>query len=243
MDALSWFRFATVRILRNLLNTMLELKLSNRSSSSSSRAWRKVGFREPPFPEIKYDCIVSSDDDWYVDEYLLTYMFETWRGNFFNYLIGHFRLARSYKKENGVTTYFDVSERISDGVSIMLPGGGSIFHKKYLYRYHGESFLRGREIVSQLFNGEDLLMNFVIASKVRKGPVIIHYWQEMLDVAYSGLWSRKSHVSDRGKCIQLFNEMYGNVLRYHTTVEFNPNRVYGAARVAGLHHYQFKEKV
>jgi len=188
-----------------------------------------------PFQEIRYDCIISSDDDWMVDHQLLKFMYETWKGNFFNHLIGHYRLARSHVAlEDGSYEYTNPSSSIAvSGASIMLPGGGSIFHKKYLSLYHSSEFREGRNIVKRKVNCEDLLLNFVVSSRIKQGPVIIHYWQNMLEIAFSGLWNRPDHKSARATCIQDFITLYGDVLK-HTVSEFRIGQRYGYAYVPGL---------
>ena len=102
--------------------------------------------------------------------------------------------------------------------------GAALFHVSWMDGYnHNDTvtgMARGRQIVSDAFNGEDLLFGYMVASVSGVGPVIVR------DVGYDaglmkgsgGLHKKAGHYGSRDVLVSQLAALFGDVLQRHATV-------------------------
>lgn len=98
-----------------------------------------------------------------------------------------------------------------------------------------------RDVVDAHVNGEDLLMNFVVANATGRGPVFVDAWARgVTDLLATGLFSKSKHMKDRSDALEELVAIFGrNPLKYTTTF-FRPQSV---TVPPGLHHHLFQDKL
>ncbi|KAK4049319.1 hypothetical protein OIV83_004256 [Microbotryomycetes sp. JL201] len=204
-----------------------------------------------PWPAIKYDCVVQMDDGkphWDMPHEHLRYGIDTWRGHFWDSLVGF-----SHQGRNHITREFHGEERTYYSATYLSPErmgtlrpfyslvltSGIIFHRKYLRKYSLDLPPDVLGIVDQRMNCEDILMNYVVANETRRGPIVIDAWAApIVSQNNAGLWSRPGHMATRTNCIRRFNQIFGhNPLKYTTSLF----PVQHEWTVPGLHHYTMSD--
>ncbi|GAA98239.1 glycosyltransferase family 64 protein [Mixia osmundae IAM 14324] len=196
-------------------------------------------------PEIKHSCIVNMDDDFDMPHEHLKYAIETWRGHFWNHLVGFSHQGRNHivlpanESSSEKTLYsptFMSPQLLGDRkpfYSMVLPSG-FIYHRKYLVAYeHLPS--SAHELVDRTNNCDDLLFNYLVANATQSGPILIDAWASMIpSLGVAGLWSRPTHMGVRTECLEDLNAIFGhNPLRYTTTMF----KIQHETTVPGLHHH------
>ena len=181
------------------------------------------------FDDMRYDCTINVDDDVLHPIPALRRNIDFWRQHFFESYVGWSEQARSHSSVGDQITYvMDLVQR--KWLPSMLLPSGSIIHRKYLKLYNSEQFIYGRNIVSMLHNCDDILMNFVIASK-GNCPVIIQesgtLQRDVLRLLASSnistaQWKSPFYFQKRQYCLMEFTKLYGNLNYSATRYRFNP---------------------
>lgn len=94
--------------------------------------------------------------------------------------------------------------------------GCSIFHSKYLTDFTSSNtpeMVRGRRLVRQHFNGEDILFSFMHATLTGLPPLIVDAkWDQKLMAGAPGLQKRAGHYNVRASLINEFVAAFGDVM-------------------------------
>ncbi|KAM0790421.1 hypothetical protein ACM66B_003302 [Microbotryomycetes sp. NB124-2] len=201
-----------------------------------------------PWPQIKYDCVVQMDDGkssyWEMPHEHLKYGIDTWRGHFWDNLVGFSHQGRNHitrDVDGKEQTYYSATYLSPERMSGLRPfyslvlTSGIILHRKYLQMYSIDLSSTVLDIVDQRMNCEDILMNYVVANATEMGPIVIDAWAApVVDQNNAGLWSRTGHMAARTDCIRRFSQVFGrNPLKYSTTLF----PVQHEWTVPGRHHY------
>ena len=154
---------------------------------------------------VNTSCVVSMDDDWHMPLDHLQYGFEVWRKQFFDYLVGFRHLGRAHSYRDGKYWYGG-----AHGVSMVLPSG-LFMDKRYLSMYSSLP-LDLLDFVDQRTNCEDILLNFMVANRTGKGPIVVNRIASELKVlGDKGLSSKSNHYKERHECVQHFVRTFGNM--------------------------------
>ncbi|KAJ1553580.1 hypothetical protein HK096_007301 [Nowakowskiella sp. JEL0078] len=93
----------------------------------------------------------------------------------------------------------------------MIMTNVAFLHSHWCHEYWGDHFVvkAMRDEVDRARNCEDLAMNYLVASKIEKPPVLV--WSLYRKFAHSGkgLSGSPAHVSKRDRCMKLFAEVLG----------------------------------
>lgn len=196
-----------------------------------------------PHKQIQTDCIINMDDDWDMPYSHMAFAIDTWRGHFFNNLVGFSHLGRNHIPNyvNGTLTYTYSSKTFPSKkrafFSIVLPSG-FVYHRRYLYQYTYKLPPITRDMVDSLTNCDDLLLNFLIANVTKQGPVIINAYAKPYNLG--GLEKRPNHMMTRSLCLNKFSEIFhGMPLRY-TTSAFRIDR---DQTIPGKDKHIFQDKI
>ena len=171
-----------------------------------------------PHKQIQTDCLINMDDDWDMPYSHMAFAIDTWRGHFFDNLVGFSHLGRNHVPiySNGTLKYSYSAKmaRSKQGAfySIVLPSG-FVYHRRYLDQYTYQLPEIAREIVDSVTNCDDILFNFLIANTTKQGPVVIDASAKGYD--FGGLWRRATHFETRTWCLNKFVEIFGGMpLKY-----------------------------
>ncbi|KAI8613692.1 exostosin [Chytriomyces sp. MP71] len=160
--------------------------------------------RFQPFPEIRTHCVISLDDDYIIPAASQQQLVDTFYEGNTDRIIGYGSLARTHKAVGDKMWEYsaDIGKH---GVSIALPSG-SVFHRKYLEMYTHALPPLAREMVDNILNGEDILLNMVIANATGKPPLIVHAGMgpDGAGAGKPGLWLRPGHKEARSWVMTAF---------------------------------------
>lgn len=176
-----------------------------------------------PRPWIRTRAVLICDDDVEVDPKSVEFAFRIWRSN-------PERMIGMFARSHGL----DLARK--EWIYTVHPNKYSIVLTKfmvvktaYLRKYScagGAEMEAMRRMVEERANCEDILMNFVVAEKIRAGPVMVaaervRDWGDARNedgggVTEAGLSSRRrKHRRRRGECIRDFHRVLGKMpLRY-----------------------------
>ncbi|KAK9064043.1 hypothetical protein SSX86_017915 [Deinandra increscens subsp. villosa] len=169
--------------------------------------------RFKPDPLIHTKAVLELDDDIMMSCDVLERGFKTWRENP-QRLVGFYpRLVTGppplkYRPEKHA--------RKHNGYNMILTGAAFVDHEVAFERYWGKEAEPGRKMVDEVFNCEDVLMNFLYANATRAG-VSVEYvkpaWavdtSKFSGVAISG--NTQAHYRVRSKCLEKFTKLYGGL--------------------------------
>ncbi|XP_073303129.1 glycosyltransferase family protein 64 C3 isoform X1 [Primulina huaijiensis] len=186
------------------------------SSSLNSRFY--------PWEIINTRAVLICDDDIMPATTSVSFAFTVWKSDP-DRIVGFF--ARSHAYDIASRSWIYTMER--DKYSIILTKL-MILDIKYLEKYScSEEYAAARQIVDKINNCEDILMNFVVADEIGRGPLMVgakgggirdHGDSRNEDVsggvAEVGLSSRRrEHRKRRGECIREFHRILGRMpLKY-----------------------------
>ncbi|CAF3910880.1 unnamed protein product [Rotaria sp. Silwood1] len=180
-----------------------------------------------PHNEIRTDCIINMDDDSDMPYSDMAFAIDTWRGHFFNNLVGFSHLG-----SNHIPTYINVTLQYVHSNKRLLSKNGAfysivhpswlVFHRRYLYQYTYKLPQSARDLVESLTNCDDILFNFLVANITKQGPVVIDAWEKPYNLG--GLWKRRTHMETRTLCLNKFVEIFGGMPLKYTTSIFKSNR-------------------
>ncbi|CAF4673390.1 unnamed protein product [Rotaria sp. Silwood1] len=154
-----------------------------------------------PHNEIRTDCIINMDDDSDMPYSDMAFAIDTWRGHFFNNLVGFSHLG-----SNHIPTYINVTLQYVHSNKRLLSKNGAfysivhpswlVFHRRYLYQYTYKLPQSARDL---------------------QGPVVIDAWEKPYNLG--GLWKRRTHMETRTLCLNKFVEIFGGMPLKYTTKE------------------------
>lgn len=177
-----------------------------------------------PLGIIKTRAVLICDDDIEPDPNSVSTAFRTWRSDP-DRVVGFFARSHAYDVSSRSWIYTMEKEKFSIILTKFM-----IVNVKFLEIYScDERYGEARRIVDDMNNCEDILMNFVVAEEIQKGPVMVgakgggvrDFGDARNDgvserVREVGLSSRKGeHRKRRGDCIQRFHRVLGRMpLKY-----------------------------
>ncbi|CAI9302991.1 unnamed protein product [Lactuca saligna] len=164
-------------------------------------------------PLIKTKAVLELDDDIMMSCDYIERGFKVWRQNP-NRLVGFY--PRLVNGPGPLTYRAEKHARKFNGYNMILTGAAFMDHRAAFGRYWSEEARVGREVVDELFNCEDVLMNFLYANATSTGPTVEYVkpsWSfdtsKFSGVAISE--NTQSHYRVRSKCLEKFTDLYGGL--------------------------------
>lgn len=109
---------------------------------------------------------------------------------------------------------------------------GEFLHKRYFDIYWSERLMPARTLVDELFNGEDILMSFIVANEQQhssdSGVKPIAFFvrpRRRLDISWLtsvGISRGNEHMKKRQRCVAEFSKMFPHAKFVNATVESKP---------------------
>ncbi len=94
----------------------------------------------------------------------------------------------------------------------MILTNAAYLHKEYLRMYTYSMDSRISDLVSKLFNCEDIAMNFLIAHHCQCESAYRVRAKGLVNLGIKkGLWTRPSHTYKRHRCVDAFARVYGHM--------------------------------
>nr|XP_043613491.1 glucosamine inositolphosphorylceramide transferase 1 [Erigeron canadensis] len=166
-----------------------------------------------PDPLIKTKAILELDDDIMMNCDDLERGFKTWRENP-ERLVGFY--PRLVTGPSPLQYRPEKHARKHNGYNMILTGAVFIDHDVAFKRYWSDEAELGRKTVDEVFNCEDVLMNFLYANATPTGPTVEYIkpaWaidtSKFSGVAISG--NTQAHYQVRSKCLEKFTTLYGGL--------------------------------
>ncbi|KAK9059817.1 hypothetical protein SSX86_020521 [Deinandra increscens subsp. villosa] len=170
--------------------------------------------RFKPDPLIKTKAVLELDDDILMNCDDLERGFKIWRENP-QRLVGFY--PRLVTGPSPLKYRPEKHARKHNGYNMILTGAAFVDHEVAFERYWGKEAEAGRVMVDEVFNCEDVLMNFLYANATFAGPSVEYVkpaWaidtSKFSGVAISG--NTQEHYRVRGKCLEKFAKLYGGVV-------------------------------
>lgn len=164
-----------------------------------------------PDPRYRTQGILLSDDDWnYKAPDDLEYVFQQWRRAGMHRLTGAFARCYSRNEVTGTPAYRVRCDRYNDYSMVLT--GLAFTHISFLEYYHSEDeiMVSVRELVDELFNCEDIALNFVQSMLTCEGPLLV-FGKDHLDhqAARKGISTTPGHGKKRNECLRRYEKMFG----------------------------------
>ncbi|KAK4357906.1 hypothetical protein RND71_023516 [Anisodus tanguticus] len=209
-----------------LSNLSESLSLSAATSSTPISILRQrsssLNLRFYPHRSITTRAVLICDDDIEPDPKSVTFAFNVWKSNP-DRLIGLFVRSHNYDLSQKSWIYTMENNKYSIVLTKFM-----ILNLRYLYEYScNKEYTQLRAKVEEKNNCEDILMNFLVAEEMKKGPILVgakrvRDWGDARNEGGEmkerevGLSSRKGeHRKRRGECITEFHGLLGKMpLRY-----------------------------
>jgi hypothetical protein len=161
--------------------------------------------------EIKTRAVMELDDDIMMTCDDLERGFKVWR-ECPDRIVGYYpRLAEGRSLEYRNERY----ARQQGGYNIILTGAAFMDHELAFKRFWSKEAGIGRQIVDNLFNCEDVLLNFLFANASSTSTVEYIKPAWAIDMSkFSGVAisrNTQAHYHIRSKCLSIFSEIYGNL--------------------------------
>ncbi|KAM3266698.1 glycosyltransferase family protein 64 C3-like [Capsicum annuum] len=203
-------------LLTNLTSSAAPITVLRQPSSS-------LNLRFYPQQTITTRAVLIADDDIQPDPDSINFAFNVWRSNP-DRVIGPFVRAHGYDLTNKSWMYTMDHDKYSIVLTKLM-----VLSSNYLYKYTcNAQYTQLKLEVEKRNNCEDILMNFVVANEVNKGPILVGTKKGVRDWGDArnegegreerevGLSSRKGeHRKRRGECIGEFHRLMGKMpLRY-----------------------------
>ncbi|XP_016454187.1 glycosyltransferase family protein 64 C3-like [Nicotiana tabacum] len=206
--------------------TSLSQNLSSISTAAPISVLRQpsasLNLRFHPQKTITTRAVLICDDDIEPDSESINFAFQIWKSDP-DRLIGFFVRSHNYDLTQKSWIYTMESSKYSIVLTKFM-----ILKAQYLHHYTcSKEYEKLRAKVEEKNNCEDILMNFVVAGEVKKGPILVgakkvRDWGDArneggeMEERDVGLSSRKrEHRKRRGECIGEFHRLLGKMpLRY-----------------------------
>ncbi|KAK4729195.1 hypothetical protein R3W88_022183 [Solanum pinnatisectum] len=173
-----------------------------------------LNLRFHPHTSITTRSVLICDDDIEPDTNSINFAFNIWKSNP-DRLIGFFVRSHNYDLTHKSWIYTMETQKYSIMLTKFM-----ILNFQYLHQYTcNKEYSKLKLIVDEKNNCEDILMNFVIAEQVKKGPILVgakkvRDWGDARNEGEGmkerevGLSSRKGeHRKRRGECIGEFHRL------------------------------------
>uniref|UniRef100_A0A0N5C8S0 Glyco_transf_64 domain-containing protein n=1 Tax=Strongyloides papillosus TaxID=174720 RepID=A0A0N5C8S0_STREA len=158
-----------------------------------------------PYDIIKTECIFFLDEDIRITEKLLMKTFNFWKMNK-NVIVGYY--ARYTEK--GVKSSYVLTKTKSYNLILL---GLSLIHRRYIYSYSYKMSSKIRNFVDETLNCDDIAFNFMVALFTNKPNILFTKGVDLSRCKkcshHTGLYFRPDHLTTRGKCIDMFTNLYG----------------------------------
>ncbi|KAI3816179.1 hypothetical protein L1987_15870 [Smallanthus sonchifolius] len=191
----------------NDLDSMVPVRIRVEDKNSLNNRFK-------PDPLIKTKAVLELDDDIMMNCDDVERAFKIWRENP-QRLVGFYpRLVTGppplqYRPEKHA--------RKHNGYNMILTGAAFVDHDAAFERYWRKEAEAGRITVDEVFNCEDVLMNFLYANATLGGasveyvkPALAIDTSKFSGVAISG--NTQAHYRVRSKCLEKFTTLYGGVI-------------------------------
>lgn len=199
-----------------------------------------------PLFDASTDCIISVDDDFDMPLRNISFAVDTWRGHFWNHLVGFAGFGRNHFWEGNSERWRYSTKGRETFSSIVLPTC-FIYHRKYQTMY-AKLPAEALHYVDMTMNCDDILFNFLVSNVTKSGPVVVYgaiwpvYVKKVEQIG--GLWHRPSHFSVRSECLNYFVKVFGHMPLRYTTSYFQIDRSYGTSPGVppGLRHHRSSQE-
>ncbi|KAI8619566.1 exostosin [Chytriomyces sp. MP71] len=165
--------------------------------------------RFQPFPEIRTHCVISLDDDYLIPAASQQQLVDAFYNGNTDRIVGYEKMARTHAPVGDKMWEYRGDADVR-GASIALPSG-SVFHRKYLEMYTHALPVLARETVDMILNGEDILLNMMIANATGKPPLIVNATMGEDGAGEkgnaTGLWLRPGHKEARSWALTAFTHL------------------------------------
>ncbi|KNC76191.1 hypothetical protein SARC_11299 [Sphaeroforma arctica JP610] len=195
---------------------------------------------------INTEAVFLLDDDLKVEPKDIAYAFQVWQSHR-NQIVGF--LPRTFEGSGEKTKYRLVG---SDGIYSIVLIGASFFNRRYLKIYHGDDMQPMRDYVDSVFNCDDILMNFIVATHSGLPPVQVSAEVvSFMDVSTKGLSEQGDWYKKRNGCLVDLSKLFGrNPLHFNDIAYRKPEQVYRIDRygvapvisVTGIKNYFFEDE-
>lgn len=177
----------------------------------------KLSNRFYPYDDIETECQLTIDDDIVMltpDE--LEFGFDVWR-EFPDRIVGFPSRLHVFDNATGNWRYHS---EWTNQISMVLTGA-AFHHKVWSYYYTYKMPQEIRHYVDEIFNCEDIAMNFLVANITRRAPIKVaprkkFKCPECINTEMLSADAR--HMTIRSQCIDKFSKIYGHMAL--KTVEF-----------------------
>jgi len=206
-----------------------------------------INNRFKPDPFITTDAVLEVDDDVLMLCSDLENGFRAWKHKGGDVMVGFFpRLITTHPTAH----YLGEKTVFGTGHYNAMITAGEFLHKKYFDIYWSERLLPARKLVDELFNGEDILMSFIVANEQYNRNInsgsdggdggsggsgmnansvkpIAHFVRprRRLDISWLtsvGISRGNEHMLKRQRCVAEFSKMFPNAKFVNATVESKP---------------------
>ncbi|CAG0881044.1 unnamed protein product [Cyprideis torosa] len=158
-----------------------------------------------PFDLLETDAILSIDDDTHLRHDEIIFGFRVWR-EARDRIVG---FPARYQAWDNVHGGFLYQSNYTCELSMILTGA-AFFHRYYAYAYTYQMPARIRAFVDEYMNCEDLAMNFLVSHLTRKPPIkVTSRWTFRCPGCALILSEDGTHIEERHRCIQAFQQIYG----------------------------------
>ncbi|CAH2047506.1 unnamed protein product, partial [Iphiclides podalirius] len=193
----------------------------------------KLSNRFYPYDEIETECQLTIDDDIIMltpDE--LEFGFDVWR-EFPDRIVGF--PSRLHVWDNATASWKYHSEWTNQ-ISMVLTGA-AFHHKIWSWYYTHKMPAEIRDWVDEIFNCEDIAMNFLVANVTRKPPIKVTPRKKFKCpecTAAEALSADARHMAQRSACVHRFATAYGRMAL--SSVEFRADPLQYREPPAGAPH-------
>lgn len=160
------------------------------------------------YPYDTTECILSIDDDYLMTNEALEKCYNIWLKNKES-IVGIVPRFMSENQYSGAAADKGSSYKYN-----LILTGGAMFNKKMLDLYTKDK--ENLELMDEVFNGEDIMFNFVHNHYFKTTPIYVHddrvkTWKRIAGNSIADR-SGNNHRSNRYKIFKLMKKKYGDVL-------------------------------
>ncbi|EOA32829.1 hypothetical protein CARUB_v10016140mg, partial [Capsella rubella] len=231
-------------VLDQLYQNLTQYSPGTASISLIQQSSSSLNARFLPRSSVDTRAVLICDDDVEIDRRSLELAFSVWKSNP-DRLVGPFVRSHGFDLQGKEWIYTVHPDKYSIVLTKFM-----VMKQDYLFDYSCKGGLEMKEmrmVVERMRNCEDILMNFVVADKLRAGPIMVgaerlRDWGDARNeeevgegVRDVGLSSRRvEHRKRRGKCIREFHRIMGKMpLLYSYGKVVNSVGEQGLCRKAG----------
>lgn len=156
------------------------------------------------YEQIQTDAILSLDDDVIMDHGIINYIFRVWQTERYS-IVGTVNRGHFWDDKEKIWKY--CSSKCFTSIILL---GAAFYHKIFNYAYRTWMSKKVLKLVDEIFNCEDIAMNFLVANITKRPPVRVGdpvnaYCYE----CKTNLSTKKDYGEGRRKCMQVLPEIYG----------------------------------